>query len=114
MSSLHTTHEKIQCLMSLKAIRQFCTLSLKCITPYFSFSLNLVYTLYKEIEREIKESAIKAIGIKVQEDLERSFKYTLPRWQSVVKVAESAIIKFADNVEDYNSYRDYYIIRLVH
>ena len=58
--------------------------------------------LYKTVEKEIKEIANEAIGIKLLKDLEKFYeeKDTIhwKKWENVLKVAESAVVKFSENI----------------
>ena len=64
--------------------------------------------LYKNTEKEIKALQYEAISIKYQKDLEKFYLHKVhPHWndwRKVVQVAQSAIIKFSNHVEDYNNY----------
>lgn len=64
--------------------------------------------LYKKTEKEIKTLRYEAISIKYQKDLEKFYLHKVnPHWndwRKVVQVAQSAIIKFSNHVEDYNNY----------
>ena len=64
--------------------------------------------LYKTVEKEIEEMANESASIKLLDHLEQFYKERdnshWKKWESVVEVAESAIVKFSDEIEIQNYY----------
>ena len=67
------------------------------MTKVFTNFLNL----YKEIEKDIKKIEKEAVGLKNVAEIRKLFWRKLFKWDNVVKVAQSAIMKFSESVEDY-------------
>ena len=67
--------------------------------------------LYKEIEHEIKEKAKIATGLKDIDDISSLFNSNFfGKWIDAIQVAQLAIIKFADHIEDFNKYYGAYTL----